>query len=115
MKDADYIIVMITCPSKREALKLKRVLLEQRKAACVNIIPGVSSFFLWKGKVDSSPEVLMLAKTKRDYFEEVVSLVKKSHRYEVPEIIALSIIGGNEEYLKWIDQSLGCKTLKGKR
>ena len=106
MIDADYIIVMITCSSTREAGRIKKVLLEERKVACVNIIPAVDSFFWWKGKIDSCPEVLLLVKTKKSLFKEIVTLVKKIHKYEVPEIIALPIIDGNRDYLKWIGESV---------
>ena len=106
MKNANYIIVMITCSSKREAGKIKKLLLEKRKVACVNIISTVHSSFWWKGKIDSALEVLMLAKTKSNNLKEIVRLVKKIHKYDVPEIIALPIIGGNEEYLEWINGSV---------
>lgn len=107
MIDADYIIVMITCPSKREALKIKKVLLEERRVSCVNIIPGVNSFFWWKGKIDSAHEVLLLAKTKKKEFGGIVTVVKKIHKYEVPEIIALPIIDGDMAYLRWIEKTVG--------
>lgn len=102
----DSIVVMITCSSKREAGKIKKVLLEKRKVACVNIIPKVDSFFWWKGKIDSSLEVLLLAKTKKNMIKEIITLVKKIHSYEVPEIIALPIIGGNRDYLNWIEKEV---------
>ncbi|UCH12746.1 MAG: divalent-cation tolerance protein CutA [Candidatus Omnitrophota bacterium] len=119
MKETTYVIVMITCSSRKEALKIKKVLLEERKVACINIIPKVESFFWWAptppppsrlqrapAKIDSAHEVLILAKTKAIMFKEIVTLVKKIHKYEVPEIIDLPIIGGNKEYLKWIGESL---------
>lgn len=102
----DSIVVMITCSSKREAVKIKEVLLKKRKVACVNIISGVDSFFWWKGKIDSSLEVLLLAKTKKKMLKEIITLVKKIHSYEVPEIIALPVIGGNKNYLKWIEREV---------
>ena len=109
MKKTAYVIVMITCSSGREALKIKTALLEGEKAACVNIIPKVDSFFWWKAKIDSAHEVMLLAKTKSDRLKGIVTLVKKIHKYEVPEIIALPITGGNNDYLKWISDSLSCK------
>ncbi len=102
----DSIVVMITCSSKREANKVKKVLLEKRKVACVNIISKVDSFFWWKGKIDSSLEVLLLAKTKKKMIKEIITMVKKIHSYEVPEIIALPIIGGNRDYLNWIGEEV---------
>jgi len=115
MKKTAYVLVMITCSSRREALKIKKVLLEERKVACINIIPKVESFFWWKGKIDSCLEVLILAKTKSNNLEEIITLVKKIHSYEVPEIIASPIIGGNKEYLKWINESLGCPKRKKRK
>ena len=102
-----YIIVLITCSSKKEATKIKDVLLTEKKAACINVFPPkVNSFFWWQGKIDSCSEVLLVVKTRRDVFKDVVSLVKKNHKYEVPEIIALPIINGNKDYLKWIDETV---------
>ncbi len=102
----DSIVVMIACSSKREAARIKEVLLEKRKVACVNIIPKVDSFFWWKGKIDSSLEVLLLAKTKKKMLKGIITLVKKIHSYEVPEIIALPITGGNRDYLSWIGEEV---------
>ena len=100
------IIVMITCSSMKEAEKIKKRLLEERRVACINIIPGINSFFWWKGKIDSCSEVLLLAKTKKKEFAKIVALVKKIHKYEVPEIIALPIIDGDKPYLKWIEETV---------
>ncbi|MFH1239489.1 MAG: divalent-cation tolerance protein CutA [bacterium] len=105
-KKAQYIVVLITCPSQKEAIKIKDVLLKAKKAACINIIPRVDSFFWWKGKIDSCQEVLLIAKTRKDVFRKVVKLVKKNHKYTVPEIIALPIIAGNKDYLDWINKTV---------
>lgn len=104
MKKTNNIVVFITCPSRREANKIKDILLEKRQVACVNILSAVSSFFWWQGKIDEAKEILLLAKTKSSMFKEIVTLVKQVHKYEVPEIIALPIIYGNKEYLEWIDK-----------
>lgn len=106
MKNADDIVVMITCSSEEEAEKIKGELLGRKKVACVNVVTGVNSFFWWKNKIDSSHEILLLAKTKKRMFKEVVTLVKKVHKYEVPEIVGLPIVCGNEDYLKWIGDSV---------
>jgi len=102
----DYAVIMITCSSEQEAGKIKKALLEKRKVACVNIVSRVNSFFWWEGKIDSCPEVLLLAKTKIKAFKEIVKLVKKIHKYEVPEIIALPIVEGNKDYLNWIKKTV---------
>jgi periplasmic divalent cation tolerance protein len=101
----DSIVVLITASSEEEAHKIAKLLVNERKAACVNIVPGVDSLFRWKGKLDSARESLLLVKTRASLFPEIISLVKETHSYEVPEIIALPIIGGTEEYLKWLDSA----------
>jgi periplasmic divalent cation tolerance protein len=101
----DSIVVLITAGSEEEGHKIAKLLVKERKAACVNIVPGVDSLFRWKGKLDSARESLLLVKTRASLFSEIISLVKETHSYEVPEIIALPIIGGSEEYLKWLDSA----------
>jgi periplasmic divalent cation tolerance protein len=103
MKGTDRIIVLITAGSDEEAQKIARLLVNEKKAACVNIVPGVDSLFRWKGKIDSAHESLLFVKTRASLFPEIISLVKEAHSYEVPEVIALPIMGGGEEYLKWLD------------
>jgi len=103
MKAADRIVVLITAGSDEEAREIARLLLTEKKAACVNILPGVDSLFWWQGEVDSARESLMIVKTRAALFPEIVELVKRAHSYEVPEIIALPIIAGSEDYLKWLD------------
>jgi len=105
MKES-YIVLFITTDSADEARQISQVLLEQKKAACVNIISNVDSLFWWEGKVDSARENLLIVKTKASLLSEVISLVKKVHSYDVPEIIALPIIGGNQDYLDWIGESV---------
>ncbi|MFW6105560.1 MAG: divalent-cation tolerance protein CutA [Chloroflexota bacterium] len=103
MKKTDKIIVLITAGSEEEAHRIAESLVKGKKAACVNIMPGVDSLFRWEGKLDLAREDLLLVKTKTSLFPEVVELVKRTHSYEVPEIIALPIIAGNEDYFKWLD------------
>jgi len=103
MKGTDRIIILITTGSEEEAHKIAELLVNEKKAACVNIVPRVDSLFRWKGKLDSARESLLLVKTKASLLPEIISLVKEIHSYEVPEIIALPIIAGSEDYLKWLD------------
>ena len=103
MKGTDGIIVLITAGSEEEAHRIAESLVKEKKAACVNIVPGVDSLFRWEGKLDSARESLLLVKTKASLFSEIVEMVKIMHSYEVPEIIALPIIAGSEDYLKWLD------------
>ena len=102
-----YIVVLVTASSKEEARKISRGLLEEKLAACVNILPGLESHFWWQGKIDSAKEALLVIKTKKELFNKLVRKVKSLHSYTVPEIIALPIISGNKEYLNWINDSTG--------
>lgn len=100
------VVVFITTDTNREAQKIAEILLQQKKAACVNIVPKVDSHFWWEGNIDSAQESLLIVKTKASLLDEVVNLVKENHSYAVPEVIALPIIGGNPDYLKWIDEEV---------
>lgn len=102
METSPYVVLLITTATVEEAQRISKVLLEQRKIACVNIVPRVSSFFWWQDKLDSAEESLLIVKTKASLLNEIVPLVKEIHSYDIPELIALPIIGGNQDYLEWI-------------
>ena len=106
MKESAYIAVFITTATAEEAQRISSTLLEQRKAACVNIVPKVSSHFWWQGKIDSAQENLLIVKTKASQLNELVKQVKELHSYEVPEILAMPIAGGNQDYLEWINKEV---------
>ena len=99
-----HIVVFITSVSKEEADKIADVLVSSGLAACVNMVQGVKSVFMWKGKVEKADEVLLVVKTRREMFTMLMGEVKRLHSYEVPEIIALPLIGGSQDYLDWIDE-----------
>jgi periplasmic divalent cation tolerance protein len=103
----DYIVVLVTVKSDKEGEKIGQALLEEKLAACVNIVPGLKSIFRWKGKISTDEEVLLLIKTKDTLFEKLKKRVIELHSYEVPEIIALGILAGNEKYLEWIKKETG--------
>ena len=103
MQRSDYLVVFITA-SNEEAERIAHILVRERKAACVNIVPGLHSKFWWQGEIDSAHEALLIVKTKASLLEGLIGLVKENHSYQVPEVIALPILGGNEDYLKWIDE-----------
>ena len=109
MVDSGYLVVLITAGSYEEARKIADALVGERKAACVNIVPRVNSLFWWEGKIEGDEESLLVIKTRAELFPEVVDLVKGVHSYEVPEIIALPIIGGNQDYLTWIGEETNVK------
>ena len=102
-RGTSYLVVFVTASSKEEARKIADVVLSKRKAACVNIVSGVASSFWWKGTIDAAEEYLLIIKTKASVLPELIALVKSVHSYEVPEILALPIVGGNDEYLKWLE------------
>jgi periplasmic divalent cation tolerance protein len=102
MEHDQNIVIFITTGTDGEARRVAEVLLEQRKAACVTIVPTVKSLFWWEDRVDSDQESLLIVKSKASLLDEIVSLVKGVHSYDVPEVIALPIIGGNPDYLNWI-------------
>lgn len=101
--EATRVVIFITAAGEEEARRIARLLLDQKKVACVNIVSRVDSLFWWQGKLDSAQETLLIAKTRASLVPEIVAMVKQAHSYELPEIIALPVIGGNEDYLKWID------------
>jgi len=109
MAKSGYVVVLITSSSHEEARKIAEALVNQKKAACVNIVPGVNSLFRWKGEVEDAEESLLIVKTRAKLFPEVLRLVKGIHSYDVPEIIALPIVEGNPDYLGWIGRETGEK------
>lgn len=102
----DYIVVFITTPNIIEARKISKTLIEEKLAACCNIIEKVNSIYFWKGNIEDDFESIIIIKTKKDVFPELVERVKKLHKYNVPEIIALPIIEGSNSYLNWIDETV---------
>jgi periplasmic divalent cation tolerance protein len=99
-----YLIVITTCASSEEAEKIVKKVLNAHLIACANILLDVNSFFHWKGKVTNEKEVLVLMKTRKKLFPELLEWIQTHHSYEVPEIIALPIIDGSPEYLDWIKE-----------
>ncbi len=99
-----YIVVFVTCQNVDEARKIAKALLSKRLAACINILPQIESIYWWKNKIEESKEVLLIIKSKTALLNELIAEVKSLHSYETPEIIALPIIGGHTNYIKWLDQ-----------
>jgi periplasmic divalent cation tolerance protein len=99
-----YIVVFVTCQGIEEGQTIAGILLKERLAACVNIIPNVTSKFWWTGRIHTAEETLLLVKTKKSLLRELVRRVKAAHQYENPEIIALPIIGGSKQFTKWINE-----------
>ncbi len=106
-KKTEYLLVLTTCPGSISAKKIAQDLVTEKLAACVNIVPGVQSFFSWVGKVDKANELLLVIKTTGNKYELLEKRLKKLHPYKLPEIIAVTILTGSGEYLKWISTNTG--------
>ncbi|MFQ5866602.1 MAG: divalent-cation tolerance protein CutA [bacterium] len=99
-------VLFITSGSQEEAKRLAKVLVEEKLAACVNILPDVESIYWWKDKIELSKERMLVVKTQGKMVKRVVKRVKEIHSYKVPEVIALPIVEGNRDYLQWISDAL---------
>ncbi len=107
--DINYIVVFITSSNIEEANKISSELVEKKIVACVNVVPSVKSVFRWQGKVCNEDEVLLVAKTRLSAFGQLKSKVQELHSYDVPEIIAMPIIAGSEDYLEWLGSETRCE------
>ena len=98
-----YIQISTTTETKEQAQKIAQYLVEAKLAACVQITGPITSIYRWKGKVENAQEWFCLIKTTDDLYNKVEAAIKDLHTYETPEIIAVPIVKGSKEYLKWID------------
>ena len=99
-------IVLTTASSREEAKRIAKALVEERLAACVNVVHGVEAIYRWQGKVEEAAEVLLLIKTNVEKLEALETAVRRLHSYEVPEFLIFEVNGGSAAYLKWLDDSL---------
>ncbi|MDD5033529.1 MAG: divalent-cation tolerance protein CutA [Methylococcaceae bacterium] len=102
----EYCLVLCTCPEGEPAESLARFLVEEHLAACVNILPGLTSVYSWEGRIASEREALLLIKTEAEAYSRLELRLRDRHPYELPEIIAVSIERGLPDYLQWISQCL---------
>ena len=105
----DKIVVLAMASSAEEAHRIARHLIEQRLAACVNIVPGVKSVYCWQGAIEESSETMLVIKSSRTLFDSLAEAIKSVHSYEVPEVIALPIVVGSEAYMNWLQAELEVK------
>jgi periplasmic divalent cation tolerance protein len=99
----DRVVVLITASSQEEAGHIAEALVTEMLAACVNVIPGITSVYRWEGRVQRDQEWLLVVKSRSDLLDTLVQRVQALHSYDVPEVIALPLVGGSEPYLRWID------------
>ena len=102
----DKIVVLSTCANEADAARLARALVESRLAACVSVVPGLRSYYRWKDALETADEALLMIKTSRELFAALKTELRKIHPYEVPEILALPVVEGEENYLNWIGVNL---------
>ena len=88
---------------------MARALVEARLAACVNIVPGVRSIYHWQGSVQEDSEWMLIIKSTRPLFEQLAAELRKIHSYEVPEVLAIPVVAGDEAYLEWLNRELSGK------
>jgi periplasmic divalent cation tolerance protein len=100
----DVLVVLVTCPPEK-AQAIAGALVEERVAACVNVVPSLSSVYRWKGAVHNEAEALLLVKTSKDRFEDLKQAVLRHHPYELPEVIAIQVDRGHAPYLEWVIES----------
>ena len=98
----DVRLIYITAGSADEAAKIGRTLVEERHAACANVLAGVRSFYWWEGKLEDSPEAVLIAKTRAAKVDRLVARVKALHSYSCPCVVALPIEAANKAFLDWI-------------
>ena len=98
----DALLVFTTFPDDAQARHVGRLLVTERLAACVNVLPGVTSFYLWEGKPEESAETLALIKTRREIYPALEARLRELHPYEVPEIVAVELAAGLPAYLEWL-------------
>ena len=103
---ADHLVVLMTAGSHEEADRIATALVGECLAACVNIIPGVTSIYRWEGEIQRDQEWLLVAKSQSELLEALVARIQSLHSYDVPEILALPVAGGSEAYLRWVDDSV---------
>ncbi len=98
------LLVFVTTPSRREAEKISRAVVDEKLAACVNIIPAVSSIFRWQRKVQKNREALLLLKTTGKQYSSLEKAIRSKHSYQVPEILAVRVESGFKQYIDWVSK-----------
>jgi len=101
-----YQIILCTCPNKETAETIARQLVESKLAACVNILPSITSIYQWQGAIETAQEQLLLIKSRNDRYLELEKRIQSLHPYELPEIVSVSVNHALPGYLKWIDACL---------
>ncbi len=104
MNKKQILVVLSTCPDTETAARIGRTLVEDSLAACVNVVPGIRSIYLWKGAIQDDAEVLMVLKTTAGRFSELKDRLVALHPYELPEVVALNAAAGHDGYFDWVTE-----------
>lgn len=104
--DAEVRVALVTAPDAETGARIGRALVEERLAACVNVVPGVRSIFRWEGAVQDEGEVLLVVKTAPERGEALAARVRELHPDDVPEVVLLPVTGGSAPYLDWVRQEV---------
>jgi periplasmic divalent cation tolerance protein len=105
-----FVVVLCTCPDEHTAQRIASALVNERLAACVNVLPGIRSIFRWEGRVESSTEALLVIKSRGDAYPDLEARILELHPYELPEVVAVAITGGAVRYLDWIAEAVENRT-----
>lgn len=100
--DATHLVLLCTCPSMEVARRIAETLVEDGAAACVNVLPGLTSFYRWQGETHADAELQLIIKTTTETYPRAEQLIRQLHPYELPEIIAVPVVRGLSEYLHWM-------------
>ncbi len=106
----DALVVVTTTETQADAVRLAQALVESELAACVQVLPQITSIYRWQGKIEQAREVLLLIKTTRAAYSELEAAIKQNHSYQTPEIIALPVEAGSTDYLGWLTTSVRAQT-----
>lgn len=106
----DALVVITTTETQADAERLAQALVERELAACVQVLPQITSVYRWQGKIEQASEVLLLIKTTRAAYSELETAIRQNHSYQTPEILALPVEAGSTEYLGWLTASVRAKT-----
>lgn len=104
---SEHIVVLCTCPDYPTGIKLANTLVDEGLAACINLVPGITSIYQWQGERQQGTETLMVIKTRQDRYMAIQNRIKGLHPYELPEIISVPIHKGLPQYLQWVDDTTG--------
>jgi periplasmic divalent cation tolerance protein len=103
----NFVLAYITAKDKAQALSIGRALVEERLAACVNVIDNMTSVYRWEGEICEDSEAVMIAKTTAEKFDALAERVKRLHSYACPCVVSMPVVGGNKDYLDWLGENVG--------